>query len=143
MAPRPFIPAVLLAGLAAMNVSCNRTAGVAIEDVRPSRVAGTNAISVDVEVAGYEQSGGSVGAYCVSVHFCPEGFIADLTDPQPGYFAELDRVETCVSPSEVLKDGDRRTFRFVSHRTDIPANLNLRAQSRIGHEYDYMDVPTP
>lgn len=127
---------------AAALAACNRSAGVEIVDVQTSRFP-DGAILADVEVAGYEQSGRDVGQYCVSVHFNGQGFVGGLTDPQSTYGGELEMQEVCPPASEPLSDGDHRTFRFVSKKKDIPSNLNIRAQSRLGTKYDYEDVPTP
>ncbi|MGC4079431.1 MAG: hypothetical protein QM702_20805 [Rubrivivax sp.] len=135
----------LAMALGASSVSCSRTAGVAIVEIRAGRLPDNN-ISADVEVEVYEQGGGAVGTYCISVHFMPSGFVAETTDPSPSYGGEYDigaTKEFCPARGEDLHDGDRRVFRFVTNKTDIPAGGNLRAQTRIGNTYDYADVSIP
>src|SRR5204862_11399 len=82
---RMLVSAVALLGVA----SCGRTAGVAIVDVRPGRIE-ENALSIDVDVAGYEKGGNDVGRYCISLHFLPTAYIPDQTDPAAGYANEID-----------------------------------------------------
>ena len=121
--------------------SCSRTSGVALVEVRPVRLD-DNAVLVDVEVAGFEQSGKDVGPYCVSVHFLPAFYDLALTAPSTVYFAEMDRVEQCVPGDNGLRDGDRRTFRCVSTTKDLPGGF-VRAQTRVGREIETMDETLP
>lgn len=121
--------------------SCSRTAGVTVLEVRPVRLD-DNAVLVDVEVAGFEQSGKDVGPYCVSVHFLPAFYDLSLTAPATVYFAEMDQVEQCLPGDNGMRDGDRRTFRFVSTKRDLPGGF-VRAQTKVGREIETMDVVLP
>lgn len=121
--------------------SCSRTAGVAVLEVRPVRLA-DNAVLVDVDVAGFEQSGNDVGPYCVSVHFLPAFYDLALTAPATVYSGEMEQVRQCLPGDNGMRDGDRRTFRFVSTKKDLPAGF-VRAQTKVGREIETMDVAFP
>lgn len=130
---------VVFAGLAL--ASCSRTSGVTVLEVRPVRLE-DNAVLVDVEVAGFEQSGKDVGPYCVSVHFLPAIYDLSVTAPATVYFAEMEQLEQCLPGDNGLRDGDRRTFRFVSTKKDLPGGF-VRGQTKVGREFETRDVDLP
>jgi hypothetical protein len=121
--------------------SCSRTSGVAVLEVRPVRLE-DNAVLVDVDVAGFEQSGAEVGPYCVSVHFLPAFYDPAVAPPATVYFAQMDTVEQCLPGNNGMRDGDRRTFRFVSTKKDLPGGF-VRAQTKVAREIETMDVALP
>jgi hypothetical protein len=122
--------AVLALAAVLLAIACARTAGVLILDVRVSRET-DNRVIADVQLEAVEQGGGHNGPYCVSIHWVPFGF--DGTTPDRiKYDGELDAVEQC---SNDLRDGDQRTFRLVSNKTDLPKGLPARAQVRYGDQF--------
>jgi hypothetical protein len=118
---RAVLTSCLLA--AVLGAGCDHSATVLVVAARPSRDP-DNRVAVEVEVEAVEQAGGSVGRYCVSVHWFSPGF-NPTTEVQRFYQGELDWIEACASD---LEDGDRRTVRLVSNRTDLAKDLPARVQ---------------
>ncbi len=133
MRKTPLMFASLLFALA-----CDRSAAVLILDARPSRAL-DNTVVVDVELEAVEQGGAGVGPYCVSIHWFNAGFNPD-TPPLAHYQGELDQLEQCAKD---LSDGDQRTYRFVSHKTDLPVGASARVQVRHGGTYQTKGVDAP
>jgi hypothetical protein len=124
-------PVLLLAlGSALLSLACTRVSAVLILDARPSR-APDNRVAVDVQLEAVEQGGGGAGPYCVSVHWFNFGFDSN-TEERATYEGELDSVEQCAND---LSDGDQRTYRLVSNRTDLATGLPARVQVRQGHSF--------
>jgi len=129
--------AAVFAGGASV-AGCDQVASVVVVEVRPFRDAERRVV-VDVDVEGVEQSGRTAGAYCVSLHVFPLGFPPTSSD-QPRYTSALEVVEQCDAG---LGDGDRRTFRFVTARTDYVTGQPLRVQVRLGRIYDREEAFVP
>ncbi len=118
-------------GLLVASASCENVSKITIVDVRPFRVDDKN-VGVDVDVVAAEQSGRTVGPYCVSVHVVPFGF-----DPNtPGllrYRGEVGYAEVCADD---LHDGDMRTYHLVTTRppyeSKIETNNPIRVQTQFG-----------
>lgn len=125
---------VLLLSLGAGILACDHSAWVRILDVRTSR-APDNRVMADIQLEAVEQGGGGVGPYCVSVHWFNFGFNAG-TEEHVFYEGELDSVEQCGND---LSDGDQRTYRLVSNRTDLALGLPARVQVRQGHSFQTKD----
>jgi hypothetical protein len=70
-------------------------------------------VVVDVDLIAREALGGSIGVYCTRVTF-------------PG---ETSFHETCAAD---LSDGDTKTMRFVSDKTDIPKGGQISVAVRLG-----------
>ncbi|MBX3189837.1 MAG: hypothetical protein KF819_22620 [Labilithrix sp.] len=118
--------------------ACERPSQVLLLGANPYRDADGRVV-VDVDVEGVEQSGGSVGLYCVSVHWFPPGVFRG----QPAahrYFGEVDHVVLCATD---LGDGDRRTVRLPSTRTDLPPGMPARVQIRLDRAYTTQEIDAP
>lgn len=133
--------AVAAAGLALAITSagCDHVAIVQVIDVRVFREP-DNGVSLDVDLRAAEQSGNSVGPYCVSAHLVPLGF-----DPNtPGltvYRSQIDVAKICA---EDLTDGDTRTFHLVFNRRDIASENPIRVQTQRGRLVeDWMAAEVP
>jgi hypothetical protein len=127
------LPRVLVLSLSAalLALACDRSVAVVILETRTAR-APDNRVFADVEVEAVEQGGRGAGGYCVSIHWFNPGF-NPATEPRSYYPGELDRIEQCAND---LSDGDRRTFRLVSNRSDLAAGLPARVQVRVGDSFE-------
>lgn len=134
---RLLLPAVLIAALAP-SCSIDRNAALEILEAKTSRDPDGRLV-VDVAIEGIEQAGKNVGTYCVSAHFMPIGFARD-TFEATRYSNELDVVQVC---DDDLEDGDRRAFRLVSNRTDLPALIPIRVQARLARVYFRRELTAP
>ena len=114
----------------ATGCSIDRNAALEILEARIVRDP-DGRVAIDLSIEAIEQSGKNVGTYCVSAHFMPIGF-ATNTFEAPRYNNELDFVQLCASD---LEDGDRRAFRLVSNRTDLPPLTPVRVQARLARVY--------
>lgn len=112
-------------------LACDHVSTIRILDARVSRIDG-GAIATDVELEAAEQGGGNAGQYCVSVHWFTVGFNAQ-TEESSFYPGELDSTERCDAD---LEDGDQRTWRLVSRRTDLPAGTPARVQVHWSHSFN-------
>ena len=122
------LPALLVSMTAALTLlACDQGATVLVLDASPSR-APDKRVVVDVQVEGVEPAGRNVGAYCVSIHWFNVGF-NPATAPATRYVGELDFLEQCAAD---LRDGDQRTFRLVSNKTDLVKGMPARVQVRRG-----------
>ena len=121
---------ILSLGLALLASACDHVAWIRVLDVRTSRTP-DNRVLADIQLEAVEQGGGSVGPYCVSIHWFNLGFNAS-TRESVSYPGELDSVEQCGND---LGDGDQRTYRLVSNRTDLPGGVPARVQVRQGRSY--------
>lgn len=117
------LSAMVLALLGAL--ACDRGAGFEILDVHTSR-APDGRVVADIAIEGVEQGGGDVGPYCVSVHWFNFGF-GSQTEPTIVYAGAIDKVEQCDAD---LSDGDLRTYRLISNRTDLAPGQPARVQVR-------------
>jgi hypothetical protein len=115
----------------------DREATVVIDDVSAT-VQDDRRVRVDVVVRASEQTGASVGRYCVSVNWL--GYDTTLLEPAPTYFGAFETLTQCAAD---LGDGDTRSFVFVSTRVDIPSGTSVRAQAIVGHEIQFEDTSTP
>lgn len=129
---------VLALGLVAVS-ACERPANVVIVEATPFRGEGARVV-VDVELEGVDQAGGSAGPYCVSVHWFPIGFDPAFQGVQVRYVGETDFVSACGND---LGDGDRRTVRLVSNKTDLVAGAPARVQVRQGRLFETKAVFAP
>ena len=111
--------------VAVVSAACIRSSGVFILDARVQPRQSDRLVAVDVQLEAVEQGGGKVGRYCVSFHVFPIGF-NPFTEEQTSYFGELEKVEEC---DDELSDGDQRTYRLRSMRTDLAPNLPIRVQT--------------
>jgi hypothetical protein len=118
---------ILFVVTALCGLACDQGATVILLEARPTRAVDQR-IVVDVDVEGVEPSGRNVGAYCVSIHWFNFGF-SPATPPLSRYVGELDFVEECAAD---LRDGDMRTFRLVSNKTDLVKGMPARVQVRRG-----------
>lgn len=116
---------ILAAALPAL--ACDRSSGVLILDARVSRGLDESVIA-DIQLEAVEQGGGGAGPYCVSIHWFNFGFNG-ATEERAFYEGERDSVEECAND---LSDGDQRTWRLVSHKTDLERGLPARVQVRQG-----------
>lgn len=112
-------------------LACDHVSTIRILDARLARLDG-GAIATDVELEAAEQGGGNAGQYCVSVHWFAPGFSAQ-TEEAAFYAGELDSTERCDAD---LEDGDQRTWRLVSKRTDLPAGAPARVQVHWSRSYN-------
>ena len=121
----------LLSALGVLLVlACTRTSAVLILDARVSR-APDQRVLADVQLEAVDQGGGHVGPYCVSIHWFNFGF--DPTTPELiRYPGALEVIEECQND---LGDGDQRTFRLVSTRTDLPPGAPARVQVRYAETF--------
>jgi hypothetical protein len=129
---------VLAVGLVALS-ACDRPAEVSIRDARASRGA-DNRVVVDVDLEAIEQAGGAAGPYCVSVHWFDIGFDPAPQGTQLRYLGETDFVSECAND---LGDGDRRTVRLVSSKTDLAAGAPARVQIKHGKLFETKAVAAP
>jgi hypothetical protein len=135
--------ALLAASFAALlgsasGLACgDREATVVVDDVSAT-VQDDKRVRVEVSVRASEQTGASVGRYCVSVNWL--GYDTSLLDPAPTYLGAYETLTQCAAD---LGDGDTRRFVFVSTRTDIPPGTSIRAQAIVGHEIQFEDASTP
>lgn len=121
------------------SVACDNVAIVSVVDARVFREP-DNKISIDVDLRAAEQSGRSVGPYCVSAHVVPFGFDTN-TPGLSSYRGQADFVRVCAND---LYDGDTRTFHLVLTRTDIIAKNPIRVQTQRGRLVeDWMSVEAP
>ena len=82
------------------------------------------AVVTDVQLEAAEQAGGNAGQYCVSVHWFNPPFDSRTLE-RSFYEGEIDSTEACAAD---LSDGDQRTWRLVSKRTDLPVGTPARVQ---------------
>jgi hypothetical protein len=132
---------LLLSAAAALGLlACDQGATVLVLDARPSRAADRRVV-VDVQLEAVEPGGRNVGWYCVSIHWFNFGF-DPATPPAGRYVGELDFLEQCADD---LRDGDQRTFRLVSHNTDLVKGMPARVQVRRGkgEAIDTMGIIAP
>lgn len=133
--------AVAAAGLAlAMSsAGCDHVAIVQVIDVRVFRDP-DNGVSLDVDLRAAEQSGNSVGPYCVSAHLVPFGFDTNT----PGLTAYRSQTDVAKICAEDLTDGDSRTFHLVLSRKDIVTANPIRVQTQRGKLVeDWMATEAP
>ncbi len=104
-------------------LACDRSSIIRVLDARTSRLEG-GAVATDVELEAAEQGGGNAGQYCVSVHWFNAPFNS-RTEESSFYPGELDSTERCDAD---LEDGDQRTWRLVSNRTDLKEGTPARVQ---------------
>ncbi len=109
------------------GTACDNVAIVSVVDARVFREP-DNRLVVDVDLRAAEQSGKSVGPYCVSAHVVPFGFDTN-TPGLTTYRGQVDVTQICADD---LHDGDTRTFRLVLGRTDILTKNPIRVQTQRG-----------
>lgn len=125
--------------LATSSVGCDHVAIVQVIDVRVFRDP-DNGVSLDVDLRAAEQSGNSVGPYCVSAHVVPFGFDTN-TPGLTAYRSQSDFTKLCAAD---LTDGDTRTFHLVLNRKDIAATNPIRVQTQRGKLVeDWMGAVAP
>ena len=123
--------------LAALSVvlpivlACDHVSTIRVLDARTSRLPG-GAVATDVELEAAEQGGGNAGQYCVSVHWFNAPFNS-RTEEASFYPGELDSTERCDAD---LEDGDQRTWRLVSKKTDLPIGTPARVQVHWSRSFD-------
>jgi hypothetical protein len=121
---------LLSVSAALLTLACTRTAAVLILDARVSR-APDNRVVADVELEAVDQGGGHAGPYCVSIHWFNVGFNPS-TEERISYADERDSVEEC---HDDLEDGDQRTVRLISNKSDLEAGLPARVQVRYAETF--------
>lgn len=126
--------ALFALGALLVAAACDHGAWIRILDVRTSR-APDNRVVADVQLEAVEQGGGGVGPYCVSIHWFNFGFNSG-TPELTSYQGELDSIEQCGND---LGDGDQRTYRLASNRTDFALNQPARVQVRQGRSFQTKD----
>jgi hypothetical protein len=131
--------ALFVTALGALGACDDRGARVAIDGVAVGR-APDGAVIVDVDVLGVERGGGNVGAYCVTVHHLIPGVNPAFLTPRVRYREELEYAEACAMD---LRDGDTRTYRFVSTRLDLASGAPVRVQARVSRDLDIEDARVP
>lgn len=129
-----------ICGALALGVACDNVAILTVVDARVLRDPQSKVVSIDVDLRAAEQSGRSVGPYCVSAHVVPFGFDTN-TPGLTTYRGQADVTQICDAD---LSDGDTRTFHLVLTRTDIIAKNPIRVQTRRGGLVDdWMSVEAP
>jgi|GEM_PF-3108199 len=147
---RPLVHFTFAAAIshAVLAAGCNNNgADIVFGDFSASRTA-DGRVSVDMEVIGSEGGGRAVGDFCVSATWFSPGTELTFVPVASSYSGDsrtLDSVLQCTVGDGVdpLRDGDHRTFRLVSNRTDIPVGVPLRIQAMMGGVTDNKDWTSP
>ncbi len=114
---------LLVLGSLPLVLACAHVSTIRILDARTSREP-DGAVVTDVQLEAAEQAGGNAGQYCVSVHWFNPPFDSRTLE-RSFYEGELDSTEACAAD---MSDGDQRTWRLVSKRTDLPIGTPARVQ---------------
>lgn len=110
-----FVAVLVLLHFMESVVACTDVpnANIDITDARAFRGEGGRVV-VDVDLIAREGLGGNIGVYCTRVTFPGEAL---------GRYHE-----TCAAD---LSDGDTKTMRFISDKTDIPKDAQIAVAVRL------------
>lgn len=142
--PRALLAPVLALASSVPIAGCFDGAAANIDDVAIVRLP-DGRVQVDIEVVGAEQGGGAVGGYCVYAYWFAPGLDLNAVPADITYFGPLDVASACADDAqgEPLRDGDRRRYRLVSRRFDLPARAPMRLQVSLGENYDIENELAP